>query len=56
MLHDSFDKIASNSYLFPEAIRFRQGYRYCVSGVDNIFYKINEDEIKIMVIIGRQDF
>jgi toxin ParE1/3/4 len=56
MLQDSFDKIASNPHLFPEAIRFRQGYRYCVCGVDNIFYKINGDEIEIMAIIGRQDF
>ena len=30
MLFDCFSKIASNPYLFPEAIRFRQGYRYCV--------------------------
>ena len=56
MLQDSFDKIASNPHLFPEAIRFRQGYRYCVCGVDIIFYKINGDEIEIMAIIGRQDF
>lgn len=36
--------------------RFRQGYRYCVCGVDTIFYKISPDEIEIMAIIGRQNF
>nr|WP_315176617.1 type II toxin-antitoxin system RelE/ParE family toxin [uncultured Flavobacterium sp.] len=56
MLFDCFSKIASNPYLFPEAIRFRQGYRYCVCGVDTIFYKINANEIEIMAIIGRQKF
>ena len=56
ILFDCFSKIASNPYLFPEAIRFRQGYRYCVCGVDTIFYKINANEIEIMAIIGRQDF
>jgi len=55
-LFDCFSKIASNPYLFPEAFRFRQGYRYCVCGVDTIFYKITADEIEIMAIIGRQDY
>ena len=56
MLFDCFSKIASNPYLFPEATRFRQYYRLCICGVDTIFYKINDDEIEIMAIIGRQDF
>jgi toxin ParE1/3/4 len=56
MLFDCFSKIASNPYLFPDAIRFRKGYRYCVCGVDTIFFKINADEIEIMAIIGRQYF
>ena len=41
MMHDCFDKIASNPFLFPEAFRYREGYRYCVCGVDTIFYRIN---------------
>ena len=56
MLFDCFSKIASNPYLFSEAFRFRQGYSYCVCGVDTIFYKINSDEIEIIVIIGRQEY
>ena len=56
MFFECFSRITSNPFLFPEAFRFRQGYRYCVCGVDTIFYKINANEIEIMAIIGRQDF
>lgn len=56
MLFDCFAKIASNPFLFPEAIRYKKGYRYCVCGVDTIFYKINADVVEIMAIIGRQKY
>lgn len=56
MLFDCFSKIASNPFLFPEANRYKKSYRYCVCGVDTLFYKINADEIEIMAIIGRQSF
>ena len=57
MLHDCFDKIASNPYLFPSAGHIIQGYRYCVCGSDTIYYKISNQEIvEIITIIGRQDF
>lgn len=56
MLFDCFTKITSNLFLFPEAIRYREGYRYCVCGVDTVFYKINSDMVEIMAIIGRQNF
>lgn len=56
MLFECFSKIASNPFLFPEVIRFKDGYRYCVCGVDAIFYNINAKKIEIMAIIGRQHF
>lgn len=56
MLFECFSKIASNPFLFPQAFRYKNGYRYCVCGVDTIFYKINADEVEIMAIIGRQNF
>jgi toxin ParE1/3/4 len=56
MFFDCFSKIASNPYLFPEAFDYRAGYRYCVCGVDTIFYKINADAVEIMAIIGRQKY
>jgi toxin ParE1/3/4 len=56
MLFDCFSKISLNPFLFPEASRYRVGYRYCVCGVDTIFYKISADEIEIMAIIGKQNY
>ena len=57
MLFDCFEKIAANPYLFPTADYIKKGYRYCVCGVDTIYYKISNDAIvEIFTIIGRQDF
>ena len=56
MLFDSFTQIASNPFLFPDGSHFREGYRYCVCGVDTNFYRINADVVEIMAIIGRQNY
>lgn len=56
MMYDCFEKIASNPFLFPDAIRYREGYRFCVCGVDTIFYQVIENDVRIMAIIGRQHF
>ena len=37
MMHDCFEKIASNPYMFPETIKYQNAQRYCVCGVDIIF-------------------
>ena len=56
MLHDCFDKICSNPLMFPQSLKHKNIDRYCVCGVDTIYYKINGDVIEIMAIIGKQDF
>ena len=56
MLFDYFDTIASDPFMFPETIKNNSKYRFCICGVDTIYYKINEDEIEIITIIGRQNF
>ena len=56
MLFECFERIASNSYLFPAVVRYKDVERYCVCGVDTIYYNINGDEIEIVTIIGRQDY
>ena len=56
MMHDCFERIASNPYLFPAVIRYKDVERYCVCGVDTIYYNIIGDEIEIVTIIGRQDY
>jgi toxin ParE1/3/4 len=56
MLFECFNKIASNPFLFPVVIRYKDVERYCVCGVDTIYYNIKDDEIEIITIIGRQDY
>lgn len=43
--------------MFSTAGHIKNGYRYCVFGVDSIYYKIEENnKIEIMTLIGKQDF
>lgn len=56
LMHDCFEKIASNPYMFPEVVKYKNVQRYCVCGVDTIFYKIKNDEIEIITIVGRQKY
>ncbi len=53
---DSFDRIATNPFQFPRADHIREGYRYCVSGSDTIYFRINDSTIEIIAIVGHQDF
>ncbi|MEC5158137.1 type II toxin-antitoxin system RelE/ParE family toxin [Chryseobacterium sp. MP_3.2] len=55
MLNDCFDKIATNPLMFPIA-RQNSFYRFCVCGVDTIYYKLANEEIEIVTIIGRQNY
>ncbi len=56
MMYDCFDKITSNPYLFPIVTKYKSAERYCVCGVDAIYYNIKGNEIEIITIIGRQDY
>ena len=56
MLFDCFEKITSNPYMFPEVIKYQNIQRFCVCGVDIIYYKINNDKVEIITIIGRQEY
>ena len=52
---DQFERIAQKPYLYQAVDHIRPGYRRCVCGVDNIYYRIRGEMIEIMSIIGRQD-
>ncbi|MBP6425666.1 MAG: type II toxin-antitoxin system RelE/ParE family toxin [Flavobacterium sp.] len=56
MIHDCFNKIAKNPYLFPAVSNIKLNYYKCVCGVDSIYYKIIGNGIEVTTIIGRQDF
>ena len=50
-----FELITKNPKSFESDDFIKPGYQRCVCGVDSIFYKMNEDVVEIMTIIGRQD-
>ncbi len=50
-----FDIIALRPYSFESVEYLKEGYRHCVCGSDSIYYKINDNIVEIMAIVGRQD-
>lgn len=50
-----FEIIAQRPFSFESVDFIKKGYRRCVCGSDSIFFKVNENVIEIMTIIGRQD-
>lgn len=50
-----FDIIAERPYSFVSVDYIKKGYRRCVCGSDSIYYRLNNDIVEIMAIIGRQD-
>jgi len=50
-----FEIISKNPYSFESVEFIRKGYRRCICGSDCIYYKINNDVIDIVAIIGKQD-
>ena len=54
-LFEYFDIIAKRPFSFESVEFIKPGYRRCVCGTDSIFYKINDNVVDIMAIIGKQD-
>ncbi len=52
---DYFDIIAQRPFAFESVDYIKTGYRRCACGSDSIYYRINEDSVEIMAIIGMQD-
>ena len=52
---DYFEIIAQRPFSFESVDYIKKGYRRCVCGADSIYYRINNDIVEIMAIIGRQD-
>lgn len=52
---DQFEIITQRPFSFEAVNHLKNGYRRCVFGSDNIYFKMNGDHIEIMTIIGSQD-
>ncbi len=55
-LFDRFEKIANTPYMYQSVDYIRKGYRHSVCGVDTIYFRIENDVVEIMNIIGSQDY
>jgi toxin ParE1/3/4 len=56
MLFECFNKIASNPFMFPAVTKYKHIDRFCVCGVDTIYFNIIGNQIEIITLIGKQDF
>ena len=54
-LFKRFDHIAEQPYLYPAVDHIHEGYRRGVCGVHSIYYRVTNDTIKIIRVLGRQD-
>ncbi len=50
-----FEIIAQRPFSFESVDYIRKGYRRCPCGSDTIYYRISEECVEIMAIIGMQD-
>lgn len=51
----AFDRIAERTLAFEAVDFIKEGYRRCVSGTDTIYFRVVEQAVEIMTIIGKQD-
>ena len=52
---DYFEMIAERPYSFESVDYIRKGYRRCPCGSDTIYFRINDNVVEIMAIIGMKD-
>ena len=50
-----FETISKQPFSFEAVDYIKKDYRRCVCGSDSIYYRINNNIVEIMTIIGRQD-
>ena len=54
-LFECFYIIAQRPFSFESVDYIKKGYRRCVCGSDSIYYRINDDIVEVMAIVGKQD-
>jgi len=52
---DHFEMISRLPLSFESVDFIKKGYRRCVCGSDAIYYKVTNNVVEIMAIIGKQD-
>ena len=54
-LFKSFDIIAQRPFSYESINNIKAGYRRCVYGSDSIYFRVQNNTVEIMAIIGKQD-
>jgi len=54
-IFEYFDLIAKQPFTFEAVDFIKPGYRRCVCGSDSIYYRVENNIVEIMTIIGKQD-
>lgn len=49
---DYFEIIAARPFAFESVDYIKAGYRRCLCGSDTIYYRINDNMVEIMAIVG----
>ena len=52
---ECFEMIARQPFSFESVDYIKSGYWCCVFGSDSIYFRINNDIVEIMAIVGTQD-
>ena len=52
---DYFEIIAQRPFSFESVDYIKEGYRRCPCGSDTIYYRINDNTVEVMAIVGMQD-
>jgi len=50
-----FNIITQRPFSFESVDYIKKDYRRCFCRVDSIYFKVNENVVEIMTIVGRQD-
>jgi len=52
---EAFSKISDQPEAYQKVDDIREGYRLCVCGVDSIYFRVTNNQVEILSIIGSQD-
>ena len=55
LFFEYFDIITQRSFSFESVDYIKKDYRRCVCGVHSIYFRLNEEKVDIMAIIGREN-
>ena len=50
-----FDSIAERPFSFESVDYIKPGYRRCVCGVGSVYFRVNQNIVEIVAIVGQQD-